>query len=143
MLGVAGFGGGFAAVFWVFVAVAKARGAGDDTAGAAEAAGVCVGDVALDAADAAIPRIVSEHGFAIIAGVAIAVGGAGGAILEATGGVRIGGLDALGVRALSGAVGGGRNRHAGGTAPPTHQKPNHAEHRQQRDAVLHPPLTRE
>jgi len=140
---VAGFGGGFAAVFGVLVGVAVAGVAGDDAAGAAEAARGRVGGVALDAAHAAIFRVVGEHGFAIVAGIAIAVGGAGGAILEATGGFGIGRFDVLGFRALVGAVGGGGHRDARGTAPPTHQEPNHAEHGQQSDAVLHPPLTRE
>ena len=81
---MAGFGWGFAAVFGVFVAVAVAGVAGDDAAGAAEAGGVRIRGAALDAADAAILGVVREHGFAIVGGVAIAVCGAGRAILQAT-----------------------------------------------------------
>jgi hypothetical protein len=57
-LRVAGFGRGFAAVFWVLVAVAVAGGTGDDAASAAQAGGVCVGRAALDAADAAVLGVV-------------------------------------------------------------------------------------
>jgi len=69
ILGMAGFGWGFAAVFGVFVAVAVAGVAGDDAAGAAQAGRIGVGGAALDTADAAVLGVVGEHGFAIIGGV--------------------------------------------------------------------------
>ena len=89
ILGMAGFGWGFAAVFGVFVAVAVAGVAGDDAAGAAEAGRIGVGGAALDTADAAVLGVVGEHGFAIIGRVSVAVGGAGRAILQASHGLQI------------------------------------------------------
>ena len=91
--GVTGFCLGFAAVFGVFVGVAVAGAAGDDAASAAEAGGVRVRGVALDAAHAAVFCVVREHGFAVVGGVAVAIGGARSAILEAPDRVGIGGVD--------------------------------------------------
>jgi len=113
---VAGFGGGFAAVFGVFVGVAVAGAAGDDATSAAEAGGVGVGGVALDAAHAAILGVVGEHGFAVVCGVAVAVSGAGRAILEAAGGCRVGRFGGFGVRGEARAIRRDCHRDARGTA---------------------------
>jgi hypothetical protein len=118
---VAGFGGGFAAVFRLFVGVAVAGEAGDDAAGAAEAAGFGMGGAALDTADPAVFSVVGEHGFAVVGGVSVAVGGAGRAILEASNGFWIGGICASGLRVggLAGAVCRDRHWHASSTAVQT------------------------
>ena len=128
VFGEAALGGGFAAVFGLFVGVAVAGVAGDDAACAAQAGGVRVGSVALDAADAAIFDVVGEYGFAIVGGVAVAIGGAGHAILEAT--------RAFGICGVGGGAGRefwvfGRtvcrdgHRNAGSAARQTHYKTEH------------------
>jgi len=138
---VAGFGGRFAAVFGVFVGVAVTRGAGDEAASAAEAAGGRVGSAALDAADAAILRVVGEYGFAIVAGVTVAVSGAGCAILEAARAIGLGGIERLGFGVFVGAIGGGRHWDSRSAASPTDEEPNAGQYAEQGRSGLHPRLT--
>ena len=83
---MASFSWGFAAVFRVVVGIAVAGAAGDDAAGAAKAGGVCDGDAALDAADAAdaaVSNVIREYGFAGVGCDAVPIGRARRAILEA------------------------------------------------------------
>jgi hypothetical protein len=89
---VAGVFGDFTAVFAIAVVIAVAGRALDDAAGDAHAAAFGVWGIALGAADAAVFRVVREHGFAAVYVVAIAVRGAGRAILESTYGGGIVGL---------------------------------------------------
>jgi len=140
---VAGFGGGFAAVFWVLVGIAVAGAAGDDAAGAAQTGGVGVGGAALDAADTAVLGIVGEYGFAVVGGIAVAVRGAGRAILEAPGGCGIGRFGGFEVWGNARAVRGNRHRDAGRTAARSQKKMGCVQHCPRSDAVVHPPLTRE
>ena len=51
---------------------------------------------ALNPADAAILRVIGEHGFTLVRGVSVAVGCAGRAILEAPRGFGVGGLGGFG-----------------------------------------------
>lgn len=143
--GVTGLGLGFAAIFGVIVGIAVAGAARDDAAGAAEAAGFGVGGVTLDAAHAAIFRVVREHGFAVVGGVAVAVGGARSAILEAPNGIGIGRVDddVFEVRGFARAVCGNGHRNARGATSQSPQKTDRGQRGQQSDTVLHPPLTRE
>ena len=92
----------------------------------------------MDAAHAAVLGVVGEHGFAVVGGVAVAVGGAGRAVLEPACGLRIGGLGFWGL--VRGAVGGGCNRHAGGTAAQTQTRKTGRERegRKHDAVVVHP-----
>ena len=137
---LAAFGGGFAAVFRVFVGIAMAGAARDDAAGTAQTGGVRVGGAALDAAHAAVLGVVGEDSLAIIGRVAVAVGGAGRAILEASDGRGIGFW--VWVWGFARAVCRNCHRHARGTATQTPRQTQELHHGQQSDAVLHPPLTR-
>jgi hypothetical protein len=142
-LGVAGFGGGFAAVFGVFVGIAVAGSAGDDAAGAAQAGEIRVRGAALDAADPAVLGVICEHGFAVVGRVSVAVGGTGHAILEAPRGGGIGGLAGtagLGVCGFARAICRNGHRDTRGTAAQTQNRPSHVQHGQPSDAVLHPPV---
>ncbi len=122
---MAGFGWGFAAIFWVLVEITVAGAAGDDAAGPAQAGRVCVGDAALDAADTAVLGVVGEHGFAVVGGVAVAVCRAGRAILQAPEGGGIARFGGFGVGGNAGAVCRNCHRDAGGTAIQTQKKTLH------------------
>jgi len=140
--GMAGFGGSFAAVFRVLVAIAVAGPARDDAAGAAQAGGVGVWGAAFHAADAAVLGVVGEHRFAVVGRIAVAVGGAGRAILQATNGGGIIGTG-LGGWGFTRAVRRNGHRHARSTAAQTRKKTHDEQHGQPGDALLHPRLTRE
>jgi len=140
--GVTGFGLGFAAVFGVIVGIAVAGAARDDAAGAAQAGRVGVGGVTLDAAHAAIFRVVREHSFAVVGGVAVAVGGARSAILEAPNGSGIGRVDddVFEVGGFARAVCRNGHRDARGATSQSQKKTDRGQRGQQSDTVLHPPV---
>lgn len=140
---MAGFGWGFAAVFRVVVGIALAGLARDDATGSAQAGGVCMGGAALHATHAAVLGVVGEDCLAIVGRVAVAVSGAGGAILEAPSyggfaGVELG----IGVGGFARAVCRNCHRDARSTATQTQEQTRAEQHFQQCDAVLHPRLTR-